>query len=134
MLKYIFITVFLISLAVSSCGKKESMNDKKTIGENEGDTNLTPQEVFSGTLVEDIIGDENDDDLRIYLEEQIYPIVNKSAKVTIDRISSSLYLLTYDENGSKKNIIIQKFYNPVTDEMVFEKNDTQTNSFKQFVK
>ncbi|HMS33497.1 MAG TPA: hypothetical protein PKC91_05355, partial [Ignavibacteria bacterium] len=92
------------------------------------------EESFSSALVEDIMGENEDVDLQYYLEEQIYPLISKSDKVTIDRISSSLYLLSYNENGAMKNFLLQKFYNPVKDEIVFEKSETQINTLKQFVK
>lgn len=125
-----------------SCNKEtktdqsSSKSDKGTneITESETDSVMTPEEIFSSSLVQDIIGNDEDIELQIYLEEQIYPIVLKSNKITIDKISSSLYLLSYEESGIMKNFIIQKFYNPVKDEFAFDKTETQLNAFKQFVK
>ena len=95
--------------------------------------NMTKEEIFSSTLVQDIAGDENED-LEMYLEEVIYPMVSKSNKVTLEKISGSLYLLSYDDNGTMKNLILQEYYSPSKDEMVFDKTETQTNAVKQFVK
>ncbi len=125
-----------------SCNKEtktdqsSSKSDKGTneITESETDSVMTPEEIFSSSLVQDIIGNDEDIELQIYLEEQIYPLVLKSNKITIDKISSSLYLLSYEESGAMKNFIIQKFYNPVKDEFAFDKTETQLNAFKQFVK
>ena len=133
--------VVLISLVLFSCNKENSTRQRtespKTDTQNEesdSDTAITAEESFSSALVEDIMGENEDVDLQYYLEEQIYPLITKSDKVTIDRISSSLYLLSYNENGAMKNFLLQKFYNPVKDEMVFEKSETQLNTLKQFVK
>ena len=136
------VIVLIICSVFISCDKEtktdqsSSKSDKGTneITESETDSVMTPEEIFSSSLVQDIIGDDEDIELQIYLEEQIYPIVSKSNKTTIDKISSSLYLLSYEESGIIKNFILQKFYNPVKDEFVFDKTETQINSFKQFVK
>ena len=136
------VIVLIICSVFISCDKEtktdqsSSKSDKGTneITESETDSVMTPEEIFSSSLVQDIIGDDDDIELQIYLEEQIYPLVLKSNKITIDKISSSLYLLSYEESGVMKNFILQKFYNPVKDEFVFDKTETQINSFKQFVK
>jgi len=135
--KYIFFV--LIVLVFVSCSKDDV---KKTIekkietqvsDEDEDTTAMTPQEAFSSALVNNILN-TGDEELQIYLEEVIYPIVSKSNKVTIDNISSSLFLLQYEDNGSTKNILIQKFYNPSKDEFFFEKREVQNDAIKQYVK
>jgi len=136
------VIVLIICSVFISCDKEtktdqsSSKSDKGTneITESETDSVMTPEEIFSSSLVQDIMGEDDDIELQIYLEEQIYPIVSKSNKITIDKISSSLYLLSYEESGVMKNFILQKFYNPVKDEFVFDKTETQLNAFKQFVK
>ncbi|MBK7254442.1 MAG: hypothetical protein IPI04_11150 [Ignavibacteria bacterium] len=136
------VIVLIICSVFISCDKEtktdqsSSKSDKTAneITESETDSVMTQEEIFSSSLVQDIIGDDEDIELQIYLEEQIYPLVSKSNKTTIDKISSSLYLLSYEESGVMKNFILQKFYNPVKDEFVFDKTETQINSFKQFVK
>ena len=135
------ILMVLISVVLFSCNKENSSRQRneppKTENQeedNDSDSAMTSEESFSSALVEDIMGENDDVDLQYYLEEQIYPLISKSDKVTIDRISSSLYLLSYNENGVMKNFLLQKFYNPVKDEIVFEKSETQLNSVKQFVK
>ena len=132
----IICTVFISCNKETKTDQSSSKSDKGTneITESETDSVMTPEEIFSSSLVQDIIGDDEDIELQIYLEEQIYPLVSKSNKITIDKVSSSLYLLSYEESGVMKNFILQKFYNPVKDEFVFDKTETQINSFKQFVK
>lgn len=134
--------LFLISSAFYSCNKETGTNKNSTesrkqtdeVTETETDSVMTPEEIFSSSLVQDIMGEEEDIDLQIYLEEQIYPLVSKSDKITLDKISSSLYLVSYRENGIMRNFILQKFYNPLKDEFLFEKTDTQLNAVKQFLK
>lgn len=132
----IICSVFISCNKETKTDQSSSKSDKGTneITESETDSVMTPEEIFSSSLVQDIIGDDEDIELQIYLEEQIYPLVSKSNKITIDKISSSLYLLSYDESGVMKNFILQKFYNPLKDEFAFDKTETQLNAFKQFVK
>jgi hypothetical protein len=131
----------LLAVIFISCSKddkqktetKQNQTSTQNTAVDDADTNMTKEEVFSSTLVQDIAGDENED-LQIYLEEVIYPMVSKSNKVTLEKISGSLYLLSYDDNGTMKNLLIQEYYSPGKDEMVFDKIETQTNAVKQFVK
>lgn len=137
------IPILLLALILTSCSKedkpKTDSNSNTNTTQNSPNANdlsgenMTKEEIFSSTLVQDIAGDENED-LEIYLEEVIYPMVSKSNKVSLEKISGSLYLLTYDDNGTMKNLMIQEYYSPSKDEMVFDKIETQTNAVKQFVK
>ncbi len=132
------VLIFTAFIVLFSCNKENEQTTKqetqeKNIKEEESDTNLTAEEIFSTSLVQEIAGTD-DIDLQIFLEEQFYPAASKSNKVTLDRISSSLYLLSYDENGTMKNFLIQKFYNAVEDEFIFDKSETQINAVKQFMK
>lgn len=134
---FVLLAVLFISCSKEDKQKTDNKQNQTTSQQNnsvdEADTNLTKEETFSSTLVQDIAGDNNED-LEFYLEEVIYPMVSKSNKVTLDKISGSLYLLSYDENGTMKNLLIQEYYSPVKDEMIFDKIETQTNALKQFVK
>jgi len=140
MFKYLNIVLLgLILAGLVSCSKDEIKKkiEKKIETEatdEEADSSvMSPQEIFSDALTNNIL-EGGDEDLQVYLEETIYPLAAKSNKVTIDKISSSLYLLQYEEGGSNKNILIQKFYNPVKDEIFFEKRDVQNDAIKQFIK
>ncbi len=136
--------IIIISMILYSCNKEDSTKENVTTRENDvrlddedSDTTMTAEETFSSALVQNIMGEEGDDDLQFYLEEQIFPIASKSGKISLERVSSSVYLLSYDENGIMKNLLIRKFYNPVKDEFVFEKSETQSDTksdTKQFVK
>ena len=140
----IHIVIFFTLLAFYSCGKKDiketdpskptqtEINPTKESESDVADT-LSKEEFFSSTLVQDIAGDENDD-LEAYLEDEIYPIVAKSKKVTLEKMSGSLYLLSYDDNGTMKNLLIQEFFNPLEEEVFFEKKEISSDAIKQFVK
>ncbi|MBI5402688.1 MAG: hypothetical protein HY959_04765 [Ignavibacteriae bacterium] len=139
MTKYLKYIIFgFLVLGFFSCGKEEVKKiEKKIITENdeeESDTTvMTPAEIFSDALTTNILNDY-DEELQVYLEETIYPLASKSSKATIDRVSSSLYLFQYEEGGNTRNILIQKFYNPLKDEYFFEKRDVQSDAVKQFLK
>jgi hypothetical protein len=128
----------LIVIAFVSCSKEDikkqiEKTNNTEVTENDTDTTaLTPEEAFSLAMVN--ILDIEDEDLQNYLEDEIYPIVKNSNKITIDNISSSLILLQYVENGNQKNILIQKFYDLDKDEFFFEKREVQNDAIKQFVK
>lgn len=137
-IKYILIGIIFISFI--SCGKNDVVKniekkvEKEYAEDNDGDTSaLTPQEELSNALVNNIL-DIYDEDLQIYIEDEIYPIVSKSNKITIDKVSSSLFLLQYEESGNIKNILIQKFYSPVKGDFFFEKREIQNDAVKQFLK
>ncbi len=135
-IKYLFFV--LIVIAFVSCSKEDikkqiEKTNNTEVTENDTDTTaLTPEEAFSLAMVN--ILDIEDEDLQNYLEDEIYPIVKNSNKITIDNISSSLILLQYVENGNQKNILIQKFYDLDKDEFFFEKREVQNDAIKQFVK
>lgn len=137
-----FILIFIFSILLISCNKNtenkqnaQNQNNaqEESGNENETDSVMTDAEEFSSSLVQDILGEE-DVNLQIYLEEEIFPVVSKSKKVTLDRISSSIYLLGFDDNGTSRNFMIQKLYNPETGDFIFEKTEIPTSAQKQFVK
>lgn len=134
------IIFLLIVLSLLSCGNENEKKNKTEIQSNESseedenETPMSPEEVFSSTLTQGMAGDDEIQDLQLYLEEQIYPSVAKSEKVTLDRISVSLYLLSYFEGGVQKNFTLQKFYNPAKDVVFFEKKEIQSDAVKQFLK
>lgn len=133
-MKYLILILF--SFILISCGNKSNDTINRNNQENnelEDTTSLSPPEAFSYVLSNQILG-SNDEDLELFLENEIYPIVSKSEKVTIDEISSSLFLLTYYDGDVEKNLLIQKFYNPVKDEIVFVKSETTLTPKKQFLK
>jgi hypothetical protein len=119
-MKYLFLIFLMPLLMMTGCGE-----NNKSVGEDSSDSvSMSPPEVFSLTLTEDILN-VDDEDLRYYLEEEIYPLVSKSEKVTIDRLSSSEYLLSYLSEGAFKGLLIKKFYNPVEDIVVFTKTEAE---------
>jgi len=130
--------VFLLFSA--GCGKndKESQFNKhaeqEQIESGNDTTSLTPAESFAAALTQEILKDETEVELESFLADNVYQLVSGSKKVTIDKISSSLYLIKYINENTEKNILIQKYYNPAEDSFSFEITETNTNNIKQFVK
>jgi bisphosphoglycerate-dependent phosphoglycerate mutase len=130
--------VFL--LITAGCGKNDKESQIKIQQEQEliesgNDTSsLTPAESFAAALTQEILNDETEVELESFLAEKVYPLVSGSKKVTIDKISSSLYLIKYFNENTEKNILIQKYYIPAEDSFSFEITETNTNSIKQFVR
>ena len=139
-MKFRLILVLFTAFLLSACGNNEPSHNDTSNGENvdeqeDGDTTaLSDAELFSMVLVNDILQGTEENDLQVYLEEEIYPMVDKASKVTLDRLSASIYILTYELDGGKKSLIIQKFYDPVNEQMVFEKNETAYGLKSQYVR
>lgn len=139
LLAVLIFTLGFSSLTLVSCGdQKNGTSNGETNGEDSeasDTTTLSREELFSTVMVTDILQSDEESDLQLFLEEQIYPVVASSEKVTIDRLSASVYIITYaDAEGGKRSILIQKFYDPVNEQIVFEKTDTQYGIKSQYLK
>lgn len=121
------------------CGKEKEIKEKneKVLQQEmeESDTaSLTPAESFGAVLTQSILNDESEVELESFLSETVYPKISSASKVTIDKISSSLYLLKYYEGTSEKYFLIQKYYNPKEDSITFDITETGLTTSKQFLK
>lgn len=139
MIKFSFLSFLIFSLFLFGCGKEKEIKEKneKAIQQelNDNDTtSLTPAESFGAALSQSILNDESEVELESFLSEAVYPKVSNSSKVTIDKISSSLYLLKYYDGASEKYLLIQKYYNPQKDIIMFDITDTSLTTAKQFLK
>jgi len=133
-MKIIFLFLAIVLYSCGDKGENSSSDYSTNQSETAEDTTMTPDEVFSTSLIQDIIGVEEDIDLQVYLEEEIYPMLPTAGKVTIDKISSSLYLFSYQESGASKNFILKKYFDPQNNEIKFEKTETQLTPEDQFLK
>ena len=139
-MKY-FILYFILSIlsfSHISCSQKDNYIkiEKETINSDEEilSDSLTPAENFALAMIQDVLQDEQEIDLQLYLEEEIFPLISKSELVTIDKVYSSMYLLKYISSGIERNILIQKYYNPNTGEIKFEKSDITINNINLLTK
>jgi hypothetical protein len=144
-MKAFFLSLFIVTISVlmiAGCGKEKSNNtvneqkqQQQQMGIDEEDTtSLTPAESFASALCQDILNDDSEVDLESYLIDVVYPKISGSTKVTIDRVSGSIFLLTYFEGSTEKHLLIQKYYNPQKEEIYFESSETSLSPSKQFLK
>lgn len=139
MIKLSVISFLILSVIVMGCGKEREIKEKneKVLQQEmeESDTaSLTPAESFGAVLTQSILNDESEVELESFLSEIVYPKISSASKVTIDKISSSLYLLKYYEGTSEKYLLIQKYYNPKEDSITFDITETGLTTSKQFLK
>lgn len=123
------LTAFFLLILVCSCGIE---NDSEDESSSDSDTILTPAERFSLSLTQEIL-DEEDEDLQKYLEEEFFTLASNSPKVTIDKVSSSLYIFSFQSDTVMKNFLLQKFYVPVNEEFVFEKSEIDFDAVEKLV-
>ncbi len=145
-MKSVFLSLIIVCfsafLLVAGCGKEKSINtaneqkqQQQQMGiEDEDTTALTPAESFATALCQDILNDDSEVDFESYLIDVVYPKVSGSTKVTLDRVSSSIFLLTYFEGNTEKHLLIQKYFNPKKGEIFFESSETSLSPSKQFLK
>ena len=142
-MKFRIIIILFVAFGLYSCGNNEPShnqtngNEESTeeSGDEDGDTTaLSEAELFSMVLVNDILQGNEETDLQGYLEEEIFPMVQGATKVTLDRLSASVYILTYEKDGSKSSLLIQKFYDPANEQIVFEKTETGYGLKSQYVR
>lgn len=139
MIKLSVISFLILSVIVMGCGKEKEIKEKneKVLQQEmeESDiASLTPAESFGAVLTQSILNDESEVELESFLSETVYPKISSASKVTIDKISSSLYLLKYYEGTSEKYLLIQKYYNPKEDSITFDITETGLTTSKQFLK
>lgn len=138
----LIIVCFSAILLAAGCGKEKSINtaneqkqQQQQMGiEDEDTTALTPAESFATALCQDILNDDSEADFESYLIDVVYPKVSGSTKVTLDRVSSSIFLLTYFEGSTENHLLIQKYFNPQKGEIFFESSETSLSPSKQFLK
>ncbi|MFZ4589669.1 MAG: hypothetical protein ACOYN6_01610 [Ignavibacteria bacterium] len=138
----LIIVCFSAILLAAGCGKEKSINtaneqkqQQQQMGiEDEDTTALTPAESFATALCQDILNDDSEADFESYLIDVVYPKVSGSTKVTLNRVSSSIFLLTYFEGSTENHLLIQKYFNPQKGEIFFESSETSLSPSKQFLK
>lgn len=139
MIKLSVISFLIFSVIVIGCGtEKEIKEQNEKVLQQEMEDNdtasLTPAESFGAVLAQSILNDESEVELESFLSESVYPKVSSASKVTIDKISSSLYLIKYYEGTAEKYLLIQKYYNPKEDSITFDITETGLTTSKQFLK
>ena len=130
---YFFICFVLILILSEKTYSFQTNIINDTLYNTADSINLSPEELFSSSLIEDFLGEESDEDLQYFLENDIYPLVKNSGKLSFDCLSNSIYLLQYVLNNQEYCYIIQKYYDVKNEEIYYEKTQTSVNLIKYFI-
>jgi hypothetical protein len=130
----IILAISLISIfALSSCSKDDKtstqQNQQKVQNQNDendnpADTNLTPEEKFSSSILIDFLGDSDDDDLASFLETEIYKLGASYNGATVIEVTPSTWLVQLEKDGNVKNYLLQKYVDFKTNEYYFSFKET----------
>jgi hypothetical protein len=139
-LKYFsVILIFIFLLCFISCSKKEEkpvVTDNKQQSEQNqntqapvddtapADTNLTPEEKFSSSVMADFLDGSEDEDLAGFLEDEVFKYSNNYTGAAIIGLSSSTWLLALEKDNTTRNYIIQKYVDFKTNDYYFRMNET----------
>lgn len=125
-LLFSFILVFFVS-----CSKEDkSTEQNNTAGnqiedsDNPADTNLTPEEKFSTSILLDFLNDSEDEDLAEYLETQIYKMGSDYTGASVIEVTPSTWLVMLEKGGTTKNYLLQKFVDFKSNEYYFSMKET----------
>ncbi|MBX7043096.1 MAG: hypothetical protein K1X85_09345 [Ignavibacteria bacterium] len=129
---YIALLFSLNLILLASCNKneKESAEDPEFQTSGLQDTLLSPEESLSTSLVQGILGEDDEPELEEFIEQNLYEELKKSAKVTIDRVSTSEYAIEYDLGGERKVMLLRKYYDPQKDVFVFARTSPESREVK----
>lgn len=129
-MKYIillFTLTFLVSCSkedkpVTQQQDQQKVNSDET--ENPADTNLTPEEKFSASILVDFLDDSDDDDLGEFLETEVYKIGAAYNGTSVVEITPSTWLVSFEKDSTLKNYLLQKFVDLKTNEYYFSFKET----------
>jgi len=130
-MKKIFILLLLAGLMSCSKtekqGEKESANKNQEEVENPADTIMTVEEKFSSSILSDFLDDTDDDDLAVYLEDELFKFSQNYRGASVLQISHSLWFVSLEGQNNMKNFLLQKFVDFNTNEYYFRLTDTPLN-------
>jgi hypothetical protein len=104
--------------------EKQSNKDETEITQ---DTNLTPEEKFTVSILTDFLNDSDDEDLASFLETEIYKMRTNYNGAAIAEITPSTWIVALEKDGSVKNYILQKYVDFTTNEYYFTMKETNLN-------
>lgn len=126
-----FFLAVLLAVIFISCSKEEKPINQQTTDkkqnedvENSADTNLTPEEKFSTSVMVDFLNDSDDDDLADFLESEIFKQGSSYTGAAVIEVTPSTWLVTLEKDGTTKNYLLQKFVDFKTNEYYFSYKET----------
>jgi hypothetical protein len=126
----IFLVLFCFVLI--SCSKEnKTTTEKQTPSKNESeeienpqDTNMTPEERFSSSIMTDLLDNSDDDDLASYLEDELHKYGDTYRGTTVLQLADNLWFVTLDNPAASKNFLLEKFIDFKTNDYYFKLTET----------
>lgn len=121
------ILILISAILISSCSKEDKAPQtlqKTGETENPADTNLTPEEKFSTSILADFIGNSEDEELAEYLETEIYKMGAGFKGASLVEISPAVWFIMLEKDGITRNYLLQKYVNFKTNEYYFTFKET----------
>ncbi len=120
---------------LGSCSKDDKpvtqqQNQQKVAqdeNDNPADTNLTPEEKFSASILVDFLEDSDDEDLGSFLETEIYKMGANYNGASVIEVTPSTWLVSLEKDGTVKNYLLQKYVDLKSNEYYFSFKETTLN-------
>jgi hypothetical protein len=128
--KIITVALIIIAIFFISCSKEEKNGTDKQIKkeqlevQEQTDTNLTPEEKFSTSILGDFLDNSEDEDLAYYLEEELFKYSHDYRGASIVPLSQSIWFVTLEKQNTTKNYLLQKFVDFTTNDYYFLLKET----------
>jgi hypothetical protein len=127
-----YLLIILTAAIFISCSKDDKpvtqqQNQQKVTqddSDNPADTNLTPEEKFSASILVDFLNDSDDEDLASFLETEVYKIGANYNGASVVEVTPSTWLVTFEKSGALKNYMLQKYVDFRTNEYYFTFKET----------
>lgn len=132
-MKYIillFTLAFLVSCSKDDKPVTQQQNQQKVTqdeNDNPSDTNLTPEEKFSASILVDFLEDSDDEDLGSFLETEIYKMGANYNGASVIEVTPSTWLVSLEKDGTVKNYLLQKYVDLKSNEYYFSFKETTLN-------
>ncbi len=130
-MKFILPLLILASAVFISCSKEDKpvtqQNQQKVQNEDNdspADTNLTPEEKFSSSILIDFLGDSDDEDLGEFLETEIFKMGASYNGASVVEITPSTWLVSLEKDGNVKNYLLQRYVDFKTNDYYFSMKET----------
>jgi hypothetical protein len=134
-MRYIlFLCLFVFFVSCSKEEKPTVTKDKPQTEQNQSntlpddttpaDTNLTPEEQFSSSIMTDFLEGAEDEDLEGYLEDEVYKNQQGYTGAAVIGLTPSTWLLSLEKDNSTKNYIIQRYVDFKTNDFYYRMNET----------
>lgn len=110
-------------MLILSCTKEDA--EKIPAEEIENiDTNLTPAQKFSSSILIDFLNDSDDDDLAGFLETEVYKLGSNYKGTAVIEVTPSTWLVVMEKDSTNKNYMLQKYVDIKTNDYYFTFKET----------